>query len=93
MHFYFENRYCSVSGSYKRGNALAFFSSNQHVFFFYLRVELADMAVDWLGYGYAALITIGGIFGYVKAGKMHATNDCLVFWFSFGVASTCKNTF
>uniref|UniRef100_A0A671MWD9 Transmembrane protein 14Cb n=1 Tax=Sinocyclocheilus anshuiensis TaxID=1608454 RepID=A0A671MWD9_9TELE len=24
------------------------------------------MAVDWFGYGYAALITIGGVVGYVK---------------------------
>lgn len=35
------------------------------------------MSVDWLGYGYAALITIGGIVGYAKAGKdlISGTND------------------
>lgn len=39
------------------------------------------MSVDWLGYGYAALITIGGIVGYVKAGKhlMRGTNDGVKF--------------
>lgn len=27
------------------------------------------MAVDWAGYGYAALVASGGVIGYVKAGK------------------------
>lgn len=27
------------------------------------------MSTDWLGYGYAALITIGGVVGYAKAGN------------------------
>uniref|UniRef100_A0A8C0TXQ0 Transmembrane protein 14C n=3 Tax=Paridae TaxID=9153 RepID=A0A8C0TXQ0_CYACU len=28
------------------------------------------MAVDWLGFGYAALVTSGGIIGYAKAGSV-----------------------
>lgn len=27
------------------------------------------MSVDWVGYGYAALIASGGAIGYVKAGR------------------------
>lgn len=27
------------------------------------------MSVDWVGYGYAALIATGGVVGYAKAGK------------------------
>lgn len=27
------------------------------------------MAVDWLGFGYAALVASGGIIGYAKAGR------------------------
>lgn len=27
------------------------------------------MAVDWLGFGYAVLVTAGGIAGYYKAGE------------------------
>lgn len=30
------------------------------------------MAVDWAGYGYAALVTSGGVIGYVKAGNEKA---------------------
>lgn len=30
---------------------------------------MTNMSVDWFGYGYAALITIGGIIGYIKAGN------------------------
>ncbi len=26
------------------------------------------MSVDWVGYGYAALVASGGVIGYVKAG-------------------------
>ncbi|XP_072780100.1 putative transmembrane protein 14C isoform X1 [Taeniopygia guttata] len=29
-----------------------------------------SMAVDWLGFGYAALVTSGGIIGYAKAGSL-----------------------
>lgn len=28
------------------------------------------MAVDWIGLGYAALVSSGGVFGYVKAGSV-----------------------
>ncbi|XP_049912838.1 transmembrane protein 14C isoform X2 [Epinephelus moara] len=28
------------------------------------------MSVDWVGYGYAALIASGGVVGYVKAGSV-----------------------
>ncbi|XP_017933195.1 transmembrane protein 14C isoform X1 [Manacus vitellinus] len=28
------------------------------------------MAVDWFGFGYAALVTSGGLIGYVKAGSV-----------------------
>ncbi|XP_055038845.1 transmembrane protein 14Cb [Misgurnus anguillicaudatus] len=41
------------------------------------------MATDWFGYGYAALITIGGIIGYVKAGSVMS----LVSGLLFGVAA------
>ncbi len=37
------------------------------------------MAVDWFGYGYAALITIGGIVGYAKAGKSSFMRQTTVF--------------
>lgn len=29
-----------------------------------------SMAVDWLGFGYAALVASGGLIGYVKAGTV-----------------------
>lgn len=29
-----------------------------------------NMSVDWVGYGYAALVASGGVIGYVKAGKI-----------------------
>ncbi|NP_001004610.2 transmembrane protein 14Cb [Danio rerio] len=41
------------------------------------------MSMDWLGYGYAALITIGGIVGYAKAGSFIS----LVAGLMFGVAA------
>ena len=28
------------------------------------------MAVDWLGFGYAALVASGGLIGYAKAGTV-----------------------
>ncbi len=50
------------------------------------------MALDWFGYGYAALITIGGIVGYAKAGKISFMRQTTVFsiLFRFGEASMCK---
>ncbi|KAA0704502.1 Transmembrane protein 14C [Triplophysa tibetana] len=37
------------------------------------------MSVDWFGYGYAVLITIGGIIGYVKAGSVMSLTAGLLF--------------
>lgn len=34
----------------------------------FLHRQALIMAVDWAGYGYAALVTSGGVMGYVKAG-------------------------
>ncbi|XP_049421312.1 transmembrane protein 14C isoform X1 [Epinephelus fuscoguttatus] len=31
---------------------------------------VSNMSVDWVGYGYAALIASGGVVGYVKAGSV-----------------------
>ena len=28
------------------------------------------MAIDWIGFGYAALVVSGGIVGFIKAGKL-----------------------
>lgn len=33
--------------------------------------QVANMSVDWVGYGYAALVASGGVIGYVKAGMCH----------------------
>lgn len=32
------------------------------------------MAVDWTGYGYAALVASGGVVGYAKAGNESSRN-------------------
>ncbi|XP_068160313.1 transmembrane protein 14C isoform X2 [Antennarius striatus] len=37
------------------------------------------MSVDWVGYGYSALITSGGIIGYVKAGSVPSLAAGLLF--------------
>ncbi|XP_006634531.1 transmembrane protein 14C [Lepisosteus oculatus] len=37
------------------------------------------MSVDWIGFGYAALVTSGGIIGYVKAGSVPSLAAGLVF--------------
>ncbi|CAL9697848.1 unnamed protein product [Knipowitschia caucasica] len=37
------------------------------------------MSVDWVGYGYAALVAAGGIVGYVKAGSVPSLGAGLVF--------------
>ncbi|KAJ6664503.1 hypothetical protein lerEdw1_007160 [Lerista edwardsae] len=37
------------------------------------------MSVDWVGYGYAALVTSGGIVGYVKAGSVPSLAAGLLF--------------
>ncbi|XP_053716896.1 transmembrane protein 14C [Synchiropus splendidus] len=35
--------------------------------------------MDWVGYGYAALIASGGVFGYVKAGSVPSLAAGLLF--------------
>nr|XP_020470978.1 transmembrane protein 14C-like isoform X2 [Monopterus albus]XP_020470979.1 transmembrane protein 14C-like isoform X2 [Monopterus albus] len=37
------------------------------------------MSVDWVGYGYAALIASGGVVGYVKAGSVPSLAAGLLF--------------
>ncbi|XP_003223611.2 transmembrane protein 14C [Anolis carolinensis] len=37
------------------------------------------MSVDWLGYGYAALVASGGIVGYAKAGSVPSLAAGLLF--------------
>ncbi|KAM4706385.1 transmembrane protein 14C [Rhinophrynus dorsalis] len=37
------------------------------------------MGVDWIGYGYAALVASGGIIGYVKAGSVPSLSAGLFF--------------
>ncbi|XP_038575167.1 transmembrane protein 14C-like isoform X1 [Micropterus salmoides] len=38
-----------------------------------------DMAVDWIGFSYAALLVTGGILGYVKAGSIISLASGLLF--------------
>ncbi|KAM7379653.1 hypothetical protein PAMP_005194 [Pampus punctatissimus] len=37
------------------------------------------MAVDWIGFSYAALVAVGGIVGYVKAGSITSLGAGLLF--------------
>ncbi|XP_040000181.1 transmembrane protein 14C-like isoform X2 [Xiphias gladius] len=37
------------------------------------------MAVDWVGFGYSALVSAGGIMGYVKAGSVTSLAAGLLF--------------
>ncbi|XP_058497428.1 transmembrane protein 14C isoform X1 [Solea solea] len=44
---------------------------------FFTRVS--NMSVDWVGYGYAALVASGGVVGYVKAGSVPSLAAGLLF--------------
>lgn len=47
------------------------------------------MTVDWVGYGYAALVASGGVIGYVKAGESRPVMGSLHFNpLSLGVTQT-----
>ncbi|GAA6236090.1 transmembrane protein 14C-like [Lates japonicus] len=37
------------------------------------------MAVDWIGYSYSVLVSVGGIIGYVKAGSVTSLAAGLLF--------------
>ncbi|XP_053268896.1 transmembrane protein 14C isoform X1 [Pleuronectes platessa] len=41
--------------------------------------RVSNMSVDWVGYGYAALIASGGVIGYVKAGSVPSLAAGLLF--------------
>ncbi|XP_018533126.1 transmembrane protein 14C isoform X1 [Lates calcarifer] len=41
--------------------------------------SVSSMSVDWVGYGYAALIASGGVIGYVKAGSVPSLAAGLLF--------------
>ncbi|XP_061661772.1 transmembrane protein 14C [Syngnathoides biaculeatus] len=45
------------------------------------------MSVDWVGYGYAALVASGGIIGYVKAGSVPSLAAGLLFGGLAGVGA------
>ncbi|XP_070709216.1 transmembrane protein 14C isoform X1 [Pempheris klunzingeri] len=40
---------------------------------------VSNMSVDWVGYGYAALVASGGVMGYVKAGSVPSLAAGLLF--------------
>ncbi|XP_026217048.1 transmembrane protein 14C isoform X1 [Anabas testudineus] len=41
--------------------------------------SVSNMSVDWVGYGYAALVASGGVMGYVKAGSVPSLAAGLLF--------------
>ncbi|KAF7659502.1 hypothetical protein LDENG_00296870 [Lucifuga dentata] len=41
--------------------------------------KVSNMSVDWVGYGYAALVSSGGVIGYVKAGSVPSLAAGLLF--------------
>lgn len=47
------------------------------------------MAVDWAGYGYAALVTSGGVIGYVKAGNEKAQEVTMFIEFTLEPKLVC----
>ncbi|KAG7216797.1 hypothetical protein INR49_021195 [Caranx melampygus] len=42
-------------------------------------LKVSNMSVDWVGYGYAALVASGGVIGYVKAGSVPSLAAGLLF--------------
>ncbi|KAG7257094.1 hypothetical protein CRUP_026562 [Coryphaenoides rupestris] len=48
---------------------------------------VANMSVDWVGYGYAALVASGGVMGYVKAGSVPSLAAGLLFGGLAGVGA------
>ncbi|XP_061821452.1 transmembrane protein 14C [Nerophis lumbriciformis] len=46
-----------------------------------------NMSVDWVGYGYAALVASGGVIGYVKAGSVPSLAAGLLFGGIAGVGA------
>ncbi|XP_060705994.1 transmembrane protein 14C-like [Hemiscyllium ocellatum] len=45
------------------------------------------MAVDWLGFGYAALVASGGVIGYIKAGSVPSLAAGLLFGSAAGLGA------
>ncbi|XP_030219990.1 transmembrane protein 14C-like [Gadus morhua] len=52
------------------------------------------MAIDWIGFGYAALVVSGGVVGFIKAGSVASLVAGLVFGVlaGFGAYLTSRNS-
>ncbi|XP_035475316.1 transmembrane protein 14C isoform X1 [Scophthalmus maximus] len=48
---------------------------------------VSSMSVDWVGYGYSALVATGGVIGYVKAGSVPSLAAGLLFGGLAGVGA------
>lgn len=46
----------------------------------YISLLHSRMGLDWIGFGYAALVASGGMIGYAKAGIVLMSPHSLVFW-------------